>query len=274
MMAHLLPHNCPPQNLPLLWRDGSSSFGYGSSGLEASSRRFSEFIIFAYKLPSSRTTTHITAVFQEQFNGPYHTGLRSPKLSEICDGESFKTRGRRRLMRATGSRCGIIRVVLRIKPSPSGIRETGLRGGEPGSTRVQNDFTERFSQSKYVEELHKHQKEEKKGEYVDYLLAEFWRLMRRVEDAVSRVSAAFDEHMRRLFEHNYLAIHSISAMMPLIRVAMSADPSISSSTAIVAGTSKVPTRDSSTLPSINALEPITPLLDPSDVAPPYSRDAI
>ncbi|KAI5657012.1 hypothetical protein M9H77_25805 [Catharanthus roseus] len=28
------------------------------------------------------------------------------------------------------------------------------------------------------------------------------RLMRRVEDAVSRVSASFNKHMRRLFEHN------------------------------------------------------------------------
>ncbi|KAI5656455.1 hypothetical protein M9H77_25248 [Catharanthus roseus] len=74
------------------------------------------------------------------------------------------------------------------------------------------------------------------------------QLMRKVEDAVSRVSVAFKEHIRRLFEHNQLAHILFPPMMPLIRVAMSADTSTSTSTIAVAGTSELLTRFSSTLP--------------------------
>ncbi|KAI5675824.1 hypothetical protein M9H77_06774 [Catharanthus roseus] len=63
--------------------------------------------------------------------------------------------------------------------------------------------------------------------------------MWRVENTVSRVSVTFDEHMRRLFEHNHLAYIPFPLMMPLVRAAMSVDPSTSSSTAAVAaGTSE------------------------------------
>ncbi|KAI5666278.1 hypothetical protein M9H77_16131 [Catharanthus roseus] len=69
-----------------------------------------------------------------------------------------------------------------------------------------------------------------------------YRLMHRVEDAVSRVSVALNEHMRRLFEYNHLAYIPFPWMMPLVKAAMSADPSTSSSTAVaIAGTPEVPT---------------------------------
>ncbi|KAI5682311.1 hypothetical protein M9H77_03539 [Catharanthus roseus] len=57
--------------------------------------------------------------------------------------------------------------------------------------------------------------------------------MRRVEDAVLRVSTAFDEHMRQLFQYNHLAYIPFPPMMPLVRVMMSIDPSTSSSTVAV-----------------------------------------
>ncbi|KAI5658837.1 hypothetical protein M9H77_27630 [Catharanthus roseus] len=52
------------------------------------------------------------------------------------------------------------------------------------------------------------------------------RLMQRVKD-VPRVSTAFNEHMQRLFEHNHLEYIPFLPMMPLVRVAMSADTSTS-----------------------------------------------
>ncbi|KAI5682699.1 hypothetical protein M9H77_03927 [Catharanthus roseus] len=78
-----------------------------------------------------------------------------------------RTRGHHRLIRVTRPRCGIIEIPLCIKSSLNGIRGTGLRDREDresGSTR-QKDLTKRFSQSKHLEGLHKHQKEEKKGKY-------------------------------------------------------------------------------------------------------------
>ncbi|KAI5682005.1 hypothetical protein M9H77_03233 [Catharanthus roseus] len=89
------------------------------------------------------------------------------------------------------------------------------------------------------------------SEATDLIAEKSWSLSYfsiRVEDVVSRVSATFDEHMRRLFEHNHLAYTSFPPMMPLTKSAMGVDNSTSSSTAVVAGTSKVPTRDSSTPP--------------------------
>ncbi|KAI5663914.1 hypothetical protein M9H77_23237 [Catharanthus roseus] len=78
------------------------------------------------------------------------------------------------------------------------------------------------------------------------------RLIRRVEDVVSRVFAAFDEHMRRLFKHSHFAYIPLPLMMPLVRVAM----------------------NSSTSPFIHAPGPTSPLPDPMDGAPPSCKDAI
>ncbi|KAI5676163.1 hypothetical protein M9H77_07113 [Catharanthus roseus] len=104
------------------------------------------------------------------------------------------------------------------------------------------------------------------------------RLIWRVEDIVSRASSAFDEHMRWLFKHNHLAYILFPSMMPHVRVAISVDPSISSSTTAAAGTSAVPTRDSVLPPLppslIHALGSITPLPYPTDSPPTFSRAAI
>ncbi|KAI5678462.1 hypothetical protein M9H77_09412 [Catharanthus roseus] len=84
-------------------------------------------------------------------------------------------------------------------------------------------------------------------------------LKRRVENAVLRVFATFDKHMRLLFDHNHLTYIPFPPMMPFARAAMSADPFTSSSTATAAGTSEVLTRDSSTHPLLFIL-PDPPLL--------------
>ncbi|KAI5673742.1 hypothetical protein M9H77_14106 [Catharanthus roseus] len=61
----------------------------------------------------------------------------------------------------------------------------------------------------------------------------------RAKVGLASVSAAFGEHMRRLFEHNQLAYIPFPYMMPLVRVAMSANTSTSTSTAAAAmGTSE------------------------------------
>ncbi|KAI5669556.1 hypothetical protein M9H77_19409 [Catharanthus roseus] len=129
-------------------------------------------------------------------------GLKSRRLFEICGGEIF--RGRHGLMRATGTRSRIIRIAMRIKPNPNGIRGTGLRDGEDGEPRSTRDLTERFSRSKYLEEFHKYQKGEKKGEYVDYHSAEFWislakfhELQRKAEEdaEVSGIAMLDDLHL-------------------------------------------------------------------------------
>ncbi|KAI5681782.1 hypothetical protein M9H77_03010 [Catharanthus roseus] len=89
---------------------------------------------------------------------------------------------------------------LRIKSSPNGIRGAGLRDredGEPGST-WQKDLIERFSLSKYLEELHKHQKGEKNVEYADFYSAQFWKKFHEVrkkaeEDAEASSTPMLDD---------------------------------------------------------------------------------
>ncbi|KAI5649124.1 hypothetical protein M9H77_35129 [Catharanthus roseus] len=156
---------------------------------------------------------------------------------------------------------------LRINPSLNRIRGTvGVGTGRTGSREAhgwfhlihrdvvkwQKDLTKKFSQSKYFEELHKHQKGEKKGGVcrflldrvlgrfnIDYNFNPKQRLMRKVEDAVSRVSGAFDEHMRQLFEHKHLAHIPFLPMTPLVKAAMNTDTSTpSSTTAAAEGTSE------------------------------------
>ncbi|KAI5682550.1 hypothetical protein M9H77_03778 [Catharanthus roseus] len=100
------------------------------------------------------------------------------------------------------------------------------------------------------------------------------RLMQRVNDVISRVFVALDKHMRWLFEHNHLAYITFPLMMPLVRVAMSVDPSTSSLTATAARTSDVLTRDYSTPSSIHAPGPTAPLLDPTDGTSSSSKHVI
>ncbi|KAI5649781.1 hypothetical protein M9H77_35786 [Catharanthus roseus] len=125
---------------------------------------------------------------------------------------------------------------------------------------IQKDLTKRFSQSKYFEELHKHKKGEKKGEYIDYRLTKFWVKFHEfrkmlsciggvllgsqaeayvgVEDVVSRVYAALNVHMRWLFEHNHLPCIPFSPMIPFVKAAVNADPFTASSTAVVVRTTE------------------------------------
>ncbi|KAI5663266.1 hypothetical protein M9H77_22589 [Catharanthus roseus] len=87
----------------------------------------------------------------------------------------------------------------------------------------QADLSERFSKSRHLEELHKHQSRDKKGQYPrfhearqiteeeaaatgavarlpPYCLEAEQRIMKWVKAIVSSVCAAFDEHMRRFAE--------------------------------------------------------------------------
>ncbi|KAI5664768.1 hypothetical protein M9H77_24091 [Catharanthus roseus] len=72
--------------------------------------------------------------------------------------------------------CG---VALEMDPLTSDMGGQGFgkhTGGSISCTKmiVKWDLTKRLSLSKYLEELHKHQKREKKREYVDFCSAEFW----------------------------------------------------------------------------------------------------
>ncbi|KAI5666829.1 hypothetical protein M9H77_16682 [Catharanthus roseus] len=155
-----------------------------------------------------------------------------------------RTTGRCGLIRVTKPRCGIIKIHLRIKLRPNGIRVTELRDREdrePGSTYVQKDLTERFSWSKFFEELHKHQKGEKKGKY-----EKFHEVRRKAEkdDEASATAMPDDFQLMAIvagggeFEHNQLAYMPFPSMMPLVRVVMSVDTSTSTSTTATAGTSE------------------------------------
>ncbi|KAI5671716.1 hypothetical protein M9H77_12080 [Catharanthus roseus] len=106
-------------------------------------------------------------------------GLRSRSRSKICDGESF--RGHRGSIRDTGLRCGITGIPLLIKPSSNRIRGTRLKDMEDGEFGSTHNLIERFSRNKYLEELHKHEKGEKKGEYVDFCSTRFWEKFHKVQ---------------------------------------------------------------------------------------------
>ncbi|KAI5667060.1 hypothetical protein M9H77_16913 [Catharanthus roseus] len=85
---------------------------------------------------------------------------------------------------ATGPRCGIIGTPLRVKPSLNETRGTGLREREDESREAlgfKKNLTERFSRKKYLEELHKHQKGEKKREYVDFHSTRFWEKFHKIQ---------------------------------------------------------------------------------------------
>ncbi|KAI5669196.1 hypothetical protein M9H77_19049 [Catharanthus roseus] len=75
------------------------------------------------------------------------------------------------------------------------------------------------------------------------------RIIRRVEAAVSSISATFYEHMRRFGKQNYLEYTPMPSMMGLIRAAMA----VVLPTATIAGTSEALILSSSTpSPSIDA----------------------
>ncbi|KAI5675724.1 hypothetical protein M9H77_06674 [Catharanthus roseus] len=100
----------------------------------------------------------------------------------------------------------------------------------------QANLTKRFSKSKHLEELHKYQKGDKKGQYVDFQSEEFWRIMSRVEVAVSSVCATFDEYTRQFSKQSHLPYTPMPLMMDIVRATMVIVASISSLTTAVAGT--------------------------------------
>ncbi|KAI5676705.1 hypothetical protein M9H77_07655 [Catharanthus roseus] len=94
-------------------------------------------------------------------------------------------------------------------------RNEGSGVGEPRSTQ-------RFSKSTHLEELHKYQKEDKKGQYMDFQSNDS---MRRVfEVVVSFVWFAFDEHMIQFAERSHLQYTTMPPMMDITRAAVAAVP--------------------------------------------------
>ncbi|KAI5682135.1 hypothetical protein M9H77_03363 [Catharanthus roseus] len=129
----------------------------------------------------------------------------------------------------------------------------------------QADLTERFSKSKHLEELYRHQTRDKKGQYVDTFSEEFWKaveeaaamgtpipdyiqLMAIISCGLSQdyVYADVDKHMRRFVEKSHLLYNPMPIMdivratmagINIVRVTMADVPSTSSSSLAVAGTS-------------------------------------
>ncbi|KAI5677671.1 hypothetical protein M9H77_08621 [Catharanthus roseus] len=198
---------------------------YRSCGLEAALQLYS----------SLRVATHISTILQEQFTNPYHRWSKtSSDFRNNWWGEFQK----------------------RCVYDPSLSMAKMMHAWEVKQT----DLTKRFSKSRHLEELHKHQNEDKKGyrglhgasseaahlraessraaaELPPYCLEAERRIMRRVEVAVSSICAAFDEHMRRFAEQSHLPYTSMLPIMDIMRAAMAAIPSISLSTTTVVGTS-------------------------------------
>ncbi|KAI5683221.1 hypothetical protein M9H77_04449 [Catharanthus roseus] len=258
---------------------------YWSFSLEASSLRFSGVIIFACKpvwgqRKNSRNFEHFSAIMW--ISGAKWEGdlLTHCKFDLLRNSRGYFLAGWVRrgspARVAQGGLVGILglvtclcicRVRLRNrtfysvlwssgwnKTQGQGGRGAGKHTGDSLSftetiVRWQKDFTKKFPRSKYIEELHKHQKREKKEERnftrsrrrPRRMLRRRHRLMWKIENAVSRVSATFEEHKQRLFEHNQLAYILLPLMMPLVRAAMSANTTISTSIAAALGTSEVPT---------------------------------
>ncbi|KAI5656718.1 hypothetical protein M9H77_25511 [Catharanthus roseus] len=117
----------------------------------------------------NQVATHITAIFQEQFNGPYHTWSKIPQLGGWGAGKHM------------GGSFSFTEMIMKW------------------------DLTQRFSKSKYLEELHKHQKGEKKGEDLNSLNILFCR----------RNFKRSEERPRRILRRQVLLCPMISSRWPL-----------------------------------------------------------
>ncbi|KAI5653417.1 hypothetical protein M9H77_30604 [Catharanthus roseus] len=87
--------------------------------------------------------------------------------------------------------------------------------------------------------------------------------MRQVEVIVSSVYIVFDEHTRRFAEESHLPYTLMPLMMDIVRAAMAAIPSTSSSTEAAAGTSDAARVSFSTPPPLSINAPGTSTVDPS-----------
>ncbi|KAI5671880.1 hypothetical protein M9H77_12244 [Catharanthus roseus] len=114
----------------------------------------------------SRAATHISAIMQDRFTNFYHHGSELP---------------------------GCLRHVLRrMCMGPDTIHdqdETCMVGqGRQLDERFAyrcSDSMERFSKSRHLEELHKHQTGDKKGQYVDFYLEEFWAQQKTEKEIIA-----------------------------------------------------------------------------------------
>ncbi|KAI5681413.1 hypothetical protein M9H77_02641 [Catharanthus roseus] len=114
-----------------------------------------------YKLqPSSRAATHVPAIMQERFTSPYHCWFEVPLDVRHVVG----------------------RVLEKMCMGPNIIHDQdelcmGSQGWKLDErfAWAQQHLTERFSKSRHLEELNKHQTGDKKDQYVDFHSEEFWK---------------------------------------------------------------------------------------------------
>ncbi|KAI5682312.1 hypothetical protein M9H77_03540 [Catharanthus roseus] len=163
----------------------------------------------APSIPASTTAPlHLSAdsiTYSTDNIGPTYY-LRAVYLTVVCscsyrDGSSGSKYDSSELAASTPRFSGVI--IFAYKPGGQGGRGAEKHtGGSILFTEIivkwQKDLTKKFSRSKYLEELQKHQKREKKGEYVDFRSVEFWEKfhgLRRIaeEDAEAPVTAMPDD---------------------------------------------------------------------------------
>ncbi|KAI5666641.1 hypothetical protein M9H77_16494 [Catharanthus roseus] len=124
----------------------------------------------AWKSPPTDALQLLTLnVYQSGSPALNTVGLRFRRMSITCDGESFR--------------------FLSTKLFVNGIKGIGIRDGARGERKHtdgsisfiehqfkrQVDLIERFSKSRYLEDLYKHQTRDKKGQCVDFHSEEFWK---------------------------------------------------------------------------------------------------
>ncbi|KAI5649813.1 hypothetical protein M9H77_35818 [Catharanthus roseus] len=154
--------------------------------------------------PSSRATTHISAVMQKRFIGPYHSWSEvSPDVCNMWWGE-FQEVKVRDLMR------DLLGDARAARKRPVWIAKMFW---EHIIKYWKTDLTYKFSKSRHLEELHKHHTGDKKRQYVDFQSEEFWtkfhkaRQKAKVEAATTGTPMPYALHCGRLYGAGSKAAH-------------------------------------------------------------------
>ncbi|KAI5672613.1 hypothetical protein M9H77_12977 [Catharanthus roseus] len=156
-------------------RDGSFDSGYGSSGLEASIWRFLRVIIFAYKQQKDLTKRFYRSKYLEEL----HKHQKGEKKGEYADFYS----ARKIFTRSKGRPRRILRLAMFNDLQLMAIVAGGM--SRDRFYRVGSETAHLIAESSRVTVA-----------LVPCYFDHKQRLMRRVEDAISKVSATFDEYMR------------------------------------------------------------------------------
>ncbi|KAI5658548.1 hypothetical protein M9H77_27341 [Catharanthus roseus] len=129
---------------------------------------------------SSRAATHISTILQERFTDPYHYWFEVPLDVRDIWWREFQMRMGPSLSMTKMRHAWEVEI---------GYRMRYLFGDAKGRGR---DLTRRFSKSRHLEELHKHQSKDKKGQYVDLHSEEFWVRFHEAQQKVNEEAADTD----------------------------------------------------------------------------------